>query len=661
MARRRILRRLAWVGFGLAGLLVAAALSSPLWLRPLAERQASAALGRPVEIGRLWLRPGSPVLLTAEDVLIGNPPDFPPGEEPFLRIPHLTLQVEAGTYLRRREIVIPAVELDRPMARLVSTVDGRSNFAFDFGADRSAGADFPKIGSLRVSGGRARVSLARLRAEFEVTVSAKDATGSDDHTIVAEARGTYANQPIAATLLAGSLPSPDGASGAWPIELNMVNGPTRSVLKGTLQAPLDPRTATLGLLLAGPDMALLAPLTGVQLPATPPYELGGKLDYTDGRFHFTDIAGRIGRSDVEGTLTVTQGPKRPQITAELRSRAVDLRDIAGLLGGGPGPPGTPGQTPQQQERAAQTHRETTASPRLLPDQPLNLPKLRGVDAHITYRAERIQGRSIPLDNLSLRMDLVDGVVALRPLSFRVGAGRIAADVLLTPGENNTVEAKAEVQFERLDLARLMQATGTYQGEGALSGTARVEGTGRSVADILGHGDGALILSMAGGDLSRLLVNLAGLRLGSALLGSLGGEARTSVECFVADLPLRRGVVSTRTLLLETEDAVIEGQGVVDLRRERVEIRLWTRSKRLTVGVLPVPLLISGTLKAPSAAPDRAEGAGGGIAGAFAALPTIRFGTGDDPRCDRLLRRVQRGQATGSDAPHGGPRSGSGRR
>ena len=81
-------------------------------------------------------------------------------------------------------------------------------------------------------------------------------------------------------------------------------------------------------------MALLHPLTGVPLPATPPYELGGKLDYAEGRFRFTDVAGRVGRSDVEGAATVAVRPsQRPEVTAELRSRAVDLRDIAGLLGG----------------------------------------------------------------------------------------------------------------------------------------------------------------------------------------------------------------------------------------------------------------------------------------------------------------------------------------
>src|SRR5690348_9206349 len=99
----------------------------------------------------------------------------------------------------------------------------------------------------------------------------------------------------------------------------------------------------------------------------------------------------------------------------------------------------------------------------------------------------------------------------------------------------------------------MRATRRYQGTGALSGVARLEGNGRSVAEILGSADGAMSLWMAGGDLSTLLVDLAGLRFGSALLSSLGGTARTRVECFVADFGLRHGLLSTRALLVETED------------------------------------------------------------------------------------------------------------
>jgi hypothetical protein len=107
------------------------------------------------------------------------------------------------------------------------------------------------------------------------------------------------------------------------------------------------------------------------------------------------------------------------------------------------------------------------------------------------------------------------------------------------------------------------------------------------------------------------------------------------------MELRRGRLSTRALLLETEDAVTQGQGTVDLKRERVQIRLRTESKRLTIGVLPASLLISGSFKSPNATPARREGTGGAIADLFSTLPTVQMGIGDDPRCERLVRRARR--------------------
>ena len=666
MPRRRILRWLLWSGLAAVGPLAAAVLSSPLWLRPVAEWRASAMLARPVAIGRLRLRPGDPLVVTAEDVVVGNPPGFPAREEePFARIPRLTVRLDALATLRRREFVVPSVEVERPVLRVVSTEDGRANHRLGPSAGPAGGAAGAAVGALSIVDGRARVSLAGLRADFEVAFATEQgAEEGGAPRLVAEARGTHAGEPVEARFTGGAPLGLRDPARPWPVELHLANGPTRASLKGTLRDPLGLRGATFGLLLAGPDIALLHPLTGVPLPSTPPYELGGTLDYAEGRFRFTDVAGRVGRSDLEGTMTVALRPgQRPEVTAELRSRAVDLRDIAGLIGGGPGPSGTPGQTPRQHAQAARTEAEARASPRVLPDRPLNFPKLERADVHVLYRAARIQGPSMPLDDLTLRMDVVDGAVALRPLTFGVGRGRITIGASLAPQGEGAVRAQTEVRFERLDVSRLMQASGGHRGEGALNGTARLEGTGRSVAGILGGADGAASFWMAGGDLSKLLVDLAGLRLGSALLSSLGGDARAGVECFVADLALRRGVLSTRALLLETEDALTEGQGTVDLGRERVEVRLRTASKRLTLGVLPAPLLVSGTLKEPRAAPDPATPAGrGGLAGALAALPTVQLGIGDDPRCEGLLARTRRGRATGGDAGRdGGTEGGGGRR
>jgi len=46
--------------------------------------------------------------------------------------------------------------------------------------------------------------------------------------------------------------------------------------------------------------------------------------------------------------------------------------------------------------------------------------------HLTARAQRIQGGSMPLDNLAVGIDIVDGAMTLHQLSIGIGPGRIRA-------------------------------------------------------------------------------------------------------------------------------------------------------------------------------------------------------------------------------------------
>lgn len=648
MVLRLKVQWLLWSALAALSVVAITALSFPLWVCPLVERQVSDSFARPVTIGHLSLHLGRSMTVVADDVQIGNPDGFAPEEQPFARLPRLTATMDLVASLRRRALVIASVEIERPTLRVIATEDGRANYHLFAGSRAPVGglrATTMTLLDIWIRNGRAHVSLASLRADFEVSFATDQQAKRDNATrVVAQARGMYAGQPLDAQF-AGGLPLDwSNASRAWPVEMSVQNGPTRASVNGTLQDQFSALSASVGFLIAGPDAALLRPLTGVVFPVTPPYELRGKLDFAGGVYRVTDAAGRLGRSELEGAMTVaTRAGRRPEITAQAHSRSADLRDITSVLGSNPGPAGTPGQTPQQRAEAARAQAEALASPRVLSQAPLHVPNFERADVHLNFYAQRIQSASMPFDDLAVGIDVVDGSVAVHRLTFGIGAGRLSGDIRLTPQTEETVRARAGIKFERVDVARLMRASGGYQGSGALSGTMDVEGSGRSIAEILAGADGTGTIWMAGGDLSALLVDLAGLRLGSALLSSLGGSPTRQVECFLADLALRHGVVTSRALLLETADAITEGTGAVDLRQERVEVRLRTESKRLTLGVLPAPLLISGTLKKPRVGPDPDAPAGrGGLAGAFAALPTLQLGLGDDPRCKRLLSRVRGG-------------------
>ncbi len=433
----------------------------------------------------------------------------------------------------------------------------------------------------------------------------------------------------------------------WPIDLRLVNGETRAHLHGTVADPMALAGGDLRLSLSGPSMNRLTPLTGLALPETPPFNISGKLDFENHRVRLTDIAGRVGSSDLEGTITVDPGTARPVMDANLSSRSVNLADLGGFVGGNPGL-----ETPKEAAEAG-----------LLPKLPISVPRFKYADVHLRYRAGRIQGRSMPLDDLVAAVDIVNGSVTVHPVSFGVGEGKIAVKAELDP-RGQLLHTNSEVDFQSLDLSKLMKATKAFSGAGALSGSARLVGTGDSLASIAANGDGEILVGMAGGNLSALLVDLSGLEFGNALLSALGLPTRTNVECLIGDFALELGVMSTRALILDTNEAIVGGTGTVDMRNEALNLQIRTAPKHFTIGSLPGPINIGGTMKHPRILPSAQTVARVGVAGGLAAilpplavLPTIQFGVTDQHRCNALLMQARHlAPGTPPPAPRTAPRA-----
>lgn len=638
MATRRAWRWGIGLGLPLAALALFLALFRWDWLIPIIEQQATARLGRPVTLQHLHVSLGRTIRVTAEGLRVGNPDGFP-ADPPFAELPRGIVDL-AFSPLLRGQVVIPAVDLERPRVEMIGRADGSTNYGFGAGAPAgdASGGDGPQIGALRIRDGHVHAAIAGLKADFAVDLNTEDPPGADP-ALVAEARGTYAAQPIDARFRGGAVLNLRDPEKPWPVDLQLANGPTRVGARGTVRDPVKLAGADVRLEVQTPDMARLTPLIGVPLSPTPPFRASGRLDYAEGRFRFTDVEGRVGNSDIAGAYTVSTGA-RTVFTADLRSRRVDLADLGGLIGGTPGRAGTPGQTPEQRRAIA----ERAASPRLLPTTAISIPRLQAADVRVRYRADEIRGEGMPFDALEMALDIEDGVIRLHPGKFKVGRGEIAADATLTPQENGMLRAKAEIELRRVDISRLMRAAGAG-GAGTLGGVGRIDSTGRSVSEILGNANGEMTVVTVGGNISALLADLSGLQFGRALLSALGIPDRTRIECLIGDFGLTRGALRVRTLLLDTESHVVTGSGVAGLGKEVLDLRLRTDSKGFSIGSLPTSIGIGGTFKDPSIMPDVGEvaaraGAAVGLGVLFpplALLPTIQLGVGENSQCERLTQ------------------------
>jgi uncharacterized protein involved in outer membrane biogenesis len=307
MAPRKVPTR--WISF----LLFAAVIGGVIvfwdwnWFRPLVEAQASQALGRDVKIGGLHVSLGRTTSVTFDDVVIANPVEFP-DSPPFAQVGAISVQVDVMAYIHHEGIVIPTISLDHPKIAAVQEANGKANWNFAL-PEAKPNPSTPNItiGNLEISDGDAHFVSPPLKADFNVAVhtTSGDGVAGADGRIDATAKGHYAGQLLTGHFIGGTLLSLRDASKPYPVDLHIENGATRVDLVGTVQDPLKFAGAKLKLAFAGQDMAQLYPLTGIPIPQTPPFHVTGQLNLVGKTVEFTDFAGTVGSSDVEGNINFT--------------------------------------------------------------------------------------------------------------------------------------------------------------------------------------------------------------------------------------------------------------------------------------------------------------------------------------------------------------------
>ena len=625
------------------------------WLRPLVEAQASAALGRPVGIGHFDVRLARRPLLVFDNVTIANPDKFP-GDKQMGKIDRLSVRVDVGS-LFHGPIVIPEIAIEHPDFALVQAPSGTENWQFGDPNAKPSGAPQPQIGSLTITAGKIHVVAGKPQANFTMAVETHQSASGGEATLVVDAKGTYANQPVEGKFIGGALLSLRDPAKPYPIDLQAENGDTHVSLKGTVERPMDFAGANVTLDLKGKDLADLYSLTGIPLAPTPAYHLTGKLDYSAAKITFRQFAGTVGSSDLNGDLSVEIRPgDLPLVTGDLTSHKLVMADLAGFIGATPGKADSKNDT-HQVERA-----EAAASPKLLPDTPINLPKLRSADIEVKYRGERIESTSTPIDNLSADLSIENGQIRLHPLSFAVGTGQIVLNLGLD-AQGPLVHLVGDADFRKVDVSRVMQSTKIFEGAGTIGGQIKIDTTGNSLAAMLGQGNGDVKLFMTGGDISALLIDLAGLDFGNSVLSLLGLPDRAPVRCMIFDAGLTKGDLQSRLFLVDTTEANVVGKGHVDLAQEQVDYQLTTDPKHFSIGAIPAPIDIKGALKNPSIAPDPTvlaeRGGAAAVLGVLltplgALIPTIQLGLGKDSDCKSLLQDVQAGAKTPAKPVGGRP-------
>ena len=452
--------------------------------------------------------------------------------------------------------------------------------------------------------------------------------------------GRYAKALVKGEGRAGQVISLRNKVVNYPLQISASAGTVALAAEGILANPGALSGLDFQVLLKGASMADLYELTGLVLPNTPPFEtngrLTGSLEPERAVWQYTDFHGKVGQSDLHGSLKYTSGKPRPRLTGSMASNQLRLADLGPTIGTNEGDNTRRGREQPGKGRG-----------KVLPDSKFAAERWNAMDMDLTFKGRHIiRPQSLPLENLSLRAVMENAQLKLSPLTFGVAEGKIESQVSI---DGRTPPLKAQIQgtVQGLQLSALFPKVQLMKKSfGRMDGAIALQSSGNSVAGLLGQGTGEMRLYVRDGTLSKQMLDLAALNLGSIIVSKLFGENKeVHLRCAVADFTVVDGLATTRVVKMSTEDAIVEATGTIDLGTEELNLRIKPESLEWKFFSLRSPLYVRGTFGDPNVGVEpgplllRAGAAVVAAAVAPAALALVPItvpAADDDTHCKPLL-------------------------
>ena len=607
-------------------------------LRPLLAREITAKTGRPASIDgdlkvHLWSWTPSAEI---NGLTLKNPPWA--DRDLMFGAKRITLSVSLGR-LFRGQIVVPQIEMIEPVINLERDSKGRASWQLGTttGApkDKTQPAKIPAIRRLLIKDGRLHVVDEIRRLRFGGSLVADDRSGENSASAFKmQAKGSLNEKPFTLDATGGPLINME-PNKPYSFTSHVTASDINLEAQVTVAKPFDLGLLDVKFVVSGKDLADVYYLTGLALPNTPHYRLSASMHVSGTTITGDDFSGRVGSSDLSGKIVVQTGAARPKLTAKLSSMNLNIVDLAPTLGhptdkseslaASEAKKGAPAKRLKAKQESGNRQSDADSKPNatLLPDADLQVNRVRGMDADVTYRAEAVTAPKIPMKEVSFHVVLDNGRLTIDPLSFVLDQGKFTGNVHID-ARAQVPETSIDMRVDNVDLSQFKSAAMKEPPlSGSLIGRLKVHGFGPSVHKLASTADGAMSFIVPDGEINAAIAELTGINVSRGLgLLLTKNETKTSIRCGVVDFQAQKGEMTAKTMFIDTTDVLITGRGDIDLNSEALNIRLEGKPKKIRFTRVRAPITVKGTLAHPAVGIDAGKLAEqGAVASALGTLLT----------------------------------------
>jgi uncharacterized protein involved in outer membrane biogenesis len=632
-------------------------------VKPWLNAKVSDAIDRPFAIvGDLsvhWEKPSDTIVpgqrtwrdhipwphLYANDVHVGNPANMPKGDTASVRQFSFSLNPFP---LLSHTINIPVLRIDGPRVDLLRTDATHYNWAYKHEQKQSKW----QLDLERLVLAKGVIHIKDAITDADITADVDTIANNPTYGIGFKLHGTYNNAPVTGGGKTGGVLTLKDQDAPFPVQADVHSGPYALAVEGTVTRPAKLAGLDLRLKLAGPSMARLYAFTGVVLPETPAFSTEGHLtgslgEGSDGKgSHWTydKFKGKVGESDINGKLSFETRKPRNKLTGTINSHQLRFADLGPLIG-----------ADSNASKRARGVADVQPNGKALPVEKFHTEKWKVLDADVHFTADRIvKTADLPLNKLNTHLTMDNGVLRLRPLDFGMAGGSVTSNVTLDGSGNagkDAIKATLDATGRHIEVKQLFPAIQKIQQAtaGDIYAQVKLTATGDSVGEMLAKSNGEVKGLVSEGVVSKLLLEEAGLNVGNVIITKLFGDKQVKLNCLASDLDVKNGVATTNTFVLDTEEAIVNIDGWVNLGNEQLDLRVKPETKALRLFTLRTPFYVRGTFKKPDLQLDKkvlALKGGAAVALAIVAapaaalLPLINTGPGKDSPCAALLAEAR---------------------
>jgi uncharacterized protein involved in outer membrane biogenesis len=364
-------------------------------------------------------------------------------------------------------------------------------------------------------------------------------------------------------------------------------------VSGTLPGMTELEGSDLTVRVRGANLARLFDFLGVAVPDTRSYRFTSHLTKAGDEWRFTRLNGAFGESDLAGKMTISQPNNRLFISADLKSRSVDIVDVGPFIG----------YSPQKLEAQGKsgTITQVAGTPRILPDAQLRADALRNFDAHVNYAVRDIRAPNLPVSNIVLTLDLDHSLLKLSPLTLDMSRGHLASDIIINARQQPVV-TDYDIRLAPTPMGTLLAGWGVAESgtTGVVKARAQLRGLGDTVHDSLAASNGRIAIILPRGTMWTQNIQLSELDIGTFVTKMFADKLKKPVEinCGLIAFTVRDGVAAADPILIDTSKNVITGRGNFSFKDESLDLALRADGKKFSLFSGQSPVGIKGHFAAP---------------------------------------------------------------